>query len=164
MVNATYEKNEGKARQNSHTHNRTLTETNEQDVVATVLEYILKQQYIFNRGLKIFRKKGKNATTKELRQSHNMDALIPLDASSLSDEERKMVIALLMFLTQKWDGLIQAWQCANGHKQYEYMEKDESALPTVLIKAIFLTITIEATDRREVAVVDLLGAFFKCYE
>ena len=88
-----------------------------------------------------------------------MDALIPLDANSLSDEEKKKAIALLMFLTEKQDVSIKAWQCADRHKQQEYMEKDESMSPTVSVKAIFLTTAIEAKKRRKVAVVDLLGAF-----
>ena len=151
--------NDGKARQNSHTHDRTPTQTNEEDVVATVLKFILAQQYSLNRGLKIFGEKGKEATRKELRQIHIMDVTILLDTSSLSDKEKKRAIALLMFLTENWEGMIKVQQYADEYEQGVYMEKDESASPMVSIKAIFLKTTIEAKERREVAAVDPLGAF-----
>ena len=55
MVNVTCEKmNDREIKQNSHTHDRTPMESNEEDVVATIMEYILVQHYSLNQGLKIF--------------------------------------------------------------------------------------------------------------
>ena len=44
-----------------------------------------------------------------------MNALKPIDASLLSEEEKKKAIVSLIFLTEKRDGTIKARQCADGH-------------------------------------------------
>ena len=41
------------------------------------------------------------------------------------------------------------------------MSKEEVASPTVLMESLFLTATIEASEEREVAVVDIPNAFFQ---
>ena len=48
--------------------------------------------------------KEEEATTKELKQIHDMEVLILLDAHSLIDEGKKKAIASLMFMTEKQDG------------------------------------------------------------
>ena len=45
-------------------------------------------QYNLQQGLKLFGEQGEVATTKELKQKHDMDALIPLKAEEFSEEEK----------------------------------------------------------------------------
>ena len=96
------------------------------------------------------------ARTKELKQIHEMDALIPLEAEELSEEEKKAVVSS-MLLTEKRDGLIKTRQCADGRKLKKCMSKEES--PTVSNGAIFITCAIEAKERCNIALVYLPGAF-----
>ena len=65
----------------------------DKDVVTSVLEYVLTQ-YGLVKGLQKYRSKGEEAAEKEMIQIHKMDALKPIDANSLSDDERKRLLHL----------------------------------------------------------------------
>ena len=52
-----------------------------------------------------------------------------------------------MFLTEKQDGTIKAWQCVNGRKQWQYADKEKATSPSVMTEAIFLTSMMEETER-----------------
>ena len=82
----------------------------------------------------------------------------PLD-STLTPEQKKMAITTLIFLTEKRDGTIKVRQCAGARKQREYTNKEEAASPMVTKVKIFITSIIDTTEKRDVGVVDLLGAF-----
>ena len=49
--------------------------------------------------------------------------------------------------------------CAEGRKQRAYIAKEEATVPTVSTEAVFLTAIIDALENREVAVLDVPGAF-----
>ena len=49
--------------------------------------------------------------------------------------------------------------CAEGRKQRAYIAKEEATVPTVSTEAVFLTAIIDALESREVAVLDVPGAF-----
>ena len=71
----------------------------------------------------------------------------------MSDDEKKKAIASLIFLTEKIDGTIKARQCADCQTQRGYIKKE------VTTGAVFLTCIADAKEEREVAVVNLPGAF-----
>ena len=111
---------EGKVKETSASEENSIKNENpkecdDEDVVASIMHYLLTQ-YSLQQGIKMFREKGEAATTKELKQMHDMEALIPLNVQSLTDEQKNKAMALLMFLTEKQDGAIKAWQCADGQK------------------------------------------------
>ena len=54
-------------------------------------------------------------TKKEFSQIHNMDAIIPWNAETLSEKDKR-AIASLIFLMEKRDGMVKARQCADGRK------------------------------------------------
>ena len=62
--------------------------------------------------MKLFGKQGEDAITKELKQLNYMHTFEPIDANSLAADEKEG-IASLMFLTEKRDGTIKAWSCAD---------------------------------------------------
>ena len=64
-----------------------------------------------------------------------------------------------MFLTEKRDGNIKGRACADGRKQQESIRKEDAASPTVALESIFLTSAIEAHEGREVATIDIPGAY-----
>ena len=64
--------------------------------MATIVEYILTQ-YGLKQGLAKYGKQAEEATKKELTQIHNMNAIKPLDANKLSEEEKKKAVASLIF-------------------------------------------------------------------
>jgi hypothetical protein len=66
-----------------------------------------------------------------------------------------------MFLTKKWCGRIKARRCADGRKQREATNKADASAPTVSIEGVMLSATIDAMEGRDVATVDVSGAFMQ---
>jgi hypothetical protein len=64
-----------------------------------------------------------------------------------------------MFLKEKRDGSIKGRVCADGRKQREGATKDDAMSPTVSLEAVLITPTIDAFEGRDVAIVDVPGAF-----
>ena len=64
-----------------------------------------------------------------------------------------------MFLTQKRSGDIKGRACADGRKQRGKIDKEDAASPMVSLESILITCTIEAHENRDVAVIDIPGAF-----
>jgi hypothetical protein len=64
-----------------------------------------------------------------------------------------------MFLKEKWDGTITGRACADGRKQREGSNKYDATSPTVSLEAVLITSTIDAFEGRDVAIVDVPGAF-----
>ncbi len=65
----------------------------------------------------------------------------------------------LIFLRQKKNGAVKAISCANGNPQREQIAKEEAAAPTVALEPVFLTLTIDAKENRDVVMIDIPGAF-----
>ncbi len=56
----------------------------------------------------------------------------------------------MIFLRQKKNGEVKARSCANGNPQREHIAKEEAAAPTVALESVFLILTIDAKENREV--------------
>jgi hypothetical protein len=61
---------------------------------------------------------------------------------------------------KRW-GKIKARGCADGRKQRDTTTKEEASSPTVTIEFIMLSATIDATEERDMATVDIPGAFMQ---
>ena len=149
------------------------------DIVATVCHFLMvhysqphqaksktraspkKKTNVFSlsAGLKRFGDKGEQAVSKELNQFNMLNTFTPLDAATLTYEQRRNALASLIFLTEKRNGDIKARACANGKPQREHIAKEETASPTVTTEANFALAAIAAHERRHVGTMDLPGAF-----
>ena len=116
-------------------------------------------QYTLDAGLKKFGDKGEIAVTKELRQFNTYNVFEPLEADSLSDEEKKSALSSLIFLKEKRNGTVKARSCANGSVQRSHVAKEEAASPTVALESVFVTAAIDARENRKVVTIDIPGAF-----
>ena len=65
-----------------------LSKANDENIVASILEFVMTH-YIFKQGLQVYGERWEAAKTKELKQVHNMQPLVPLDPIKIADEERK---------------------------------------------------------------------------
>ena len=79
----------------------------------------------------------------------------------LNNRERKRAQIALTYLTQKQDGKVKARTCYNGKPTREWLSKDDSASPTVSLESLFLTITIDAYEKRDVMTADIPNAFIQ---
>ncbi|MCK7499178.1 MAG: hypothetical protein MZW92_58370 [Comamonadaceae bacterium] len=66
-----------------------------------------------------------------------------------------------MFLKRKRCGKIKGRGCADGRKQRAYTAHEDAASPTVATESVFLTTVIDALEGRDVAVLDIPGAFMQ---
>jgi hypothetical protein len=64
-----------------------------------------------------------------------------------------------MFLKEKRDGSIKGRACADGRKQREGSTKSDTTPPTVALESALITATIDAHEGREVAIIDVPGAY-----
>ena len=118
------------------------------------------QTYSLKQDLKKFaNQEGHNAALKEMKQLHDRAVFKPTRVSNLTSSEMRKSTESLIFLTEKRDGKIKAWMCANGSVQRNYINKEEAASPTVLIESILLTGVIEAKEKQDVITANIPIAF-----
>ena len=124
-----------------------------------VMGLAMAQQYHVNKGLKVFGDKGREAVMKEMKQLDDLEVIQPRNWNELTAEERRSALPYLMFLTEKRDESIKARGCADGSKQE--MDKASISSPVISTDALFITLVIDAMERRDVATVDIPGAFLQ---
>jgi hypothetical protein len=145
----------------NHTHGLRPRRPRDFSHLHTTLEETVMTQFNMHRGIKEFGDEGINAVLKELQQLHDRGVLKPVLASSLSMDDRQCALAYLMFLKQKRDGKIKGRGCADGRKQRLNINKEDASSPTVSIEAVLLSSTIDAHEERDVATIDITGAFMQ---
>ena len=126
-----------------------------------VLRHTVLTQYTLKKGLQVFGPPGVEAVYKELQQLHERKLGEPRDASTLSPTQKRNALGYLMFLKQKRTGQIKGRGCANGRKQRLHTPKDGASSPTVATESVLLSCVIDAKERRDVATVDIPGAFMQ---
>ena len=126
-----------------------------------VLRHTVLTQYTLKKGLQVFGPPGVEAVYKELQQLHERKVGEPRDASTLSPTQKRNALGYLMFLKQKRTGQIKGRGCADGRKQRLHTPKDDASSPTVATESVLLSCVIDAKERRDVATVDIPGAFMQ---
>jgi Reverse transcriptase (RNA-dependent DNA polymerase) len=125
------------------------------------LAHTAMTQYSMKQGIKEFGEDGVEAVLNELRQLHDRKVLEPIQPNELTREEKRAALHYLMFLKKKRCGRIKGRGCADGRKQRIYTTKEEASSPTVSIEALMLSCVIDAKERRDVATLDIPGAFMQ---
>jgi hypothetical protein len=82
---------------------------------------------------------------------HDMSMFRPVTQESLSKEERKKALALLMFLKEKRDTTVKVQMCADEQGQCGHWSKQDTILPTVLTESVFITAVVDAHRGHDVA-------------
>jgi hypothetical protein len=118
-------------------------------------------QMSMNKGLRIFGEAGIEAVRSEMAQLHDRKVMKPVHSRELTPEEQWEALAYLMFLKRKRCGKVKGRGCADGPKQRWYTNRADAASPTVATEAVFLMAIINALENRNVAVVDIPGAFMQ---
>jgi hypothetical protein len=124
-------------------------------------ELLSTAQMSMNKGLKLFGEAGIEAVRSKMAQLHDHKVMKPVNSRELTPEERREVLAYLMFLKRKRCGKVKGRGCADGRKQHRYTDRADTASPTVATEAVFLMAVIDALENRDIAVVDIPGAFMQ---
>jgi hypothetical protein len=101
------------------------------------------------------------AIIQELHQLDDREVIKPIPASTLSEDKKKASLAYLMFPKEKRTGFIKGRGCADGRKQRFHTAKETVSSPTVAIESVFITSVIDAMENRNIATVDVPGAFMQ---
>jgi hypothetical protein len=118
-------------------------------------------QYSLRKGLKKFQKVGEEAVSKELKQIHTRDTFTPQNSEELSDEQKRGALESLMFLKEKRDGSVKGRSCADGRNQRDNDVPEDVTSSTVALESVLIAATIDAFKGRDVAIVDVPGAFLR---
>ena len=87
-----------------------------------------------------------------------MKSLLP---QQITPEIKVKALGYLMFLKKKINGVIKGRGCADGRPQHIYKTKEETSSPTASIESIFITSVMDALENRDVAHVNIPGAFLQ---
>jgi hypothetical protein len=117
------------------------------------------QQYLLNKGLKIFGQKGRDASKKEMDQLLRRSCFTPKSVAEMTQIEQRKAQQALMFLGEKRDGTVKGRMVYNGKPTREWLSREDSASPTAALKSIMLTAVIDAHEERDLMTCDIPNAF-----
>ena len=118
-------------------------------------------QVMMDKGLKMFGSDGLASVKTEMKQLHDRKVMQPHFKKELTSQQRAEALSYLMFLKRKRCGKIKARGCADGHKQCGKIPPEDTTSPTVSTEVVFLTAMIDTLKDRDVAVIDIPGAFMQ---
>eukprot|EP00978_Attheya_sp_CCMP212_P000843 scaffold1766_cov39-Attheya_sp.AAC.3 len=119
------------------------------------------QQYLLNKGIKVFGQKGRDASIKEMDQLHRRSCFTPISVADMTTTERRKAQQALMFLGEKRDGTIKGRMVYNGKPTREWLSREDSSSPTAALESIILTGVIDAYEERDVMTCDIPNAFIQ---
>jgi hypothetical protein len=119
------------------------------------------QQYLLNKGLKIFGQKGQDASKKEMDQLHRRSCFIPKSIAEMTQIEQRKAQQALMFLGEKRDRTVKGRMVYSEKPTREWLSREDSASPTAALESIMLTAVIDAHEERDVMTCDIPNAFIQ---
>jgi hypothetical protein len=119
------------------------------------------QQYILQKGLKVFGNKGHEASKKEIDQLHRRTCFAPFKVKGMKPSKRKKAQMALMFLTEKRDKSVKGRMVYNGKPTREWPLREDAASPTAALESIMITGVIEAKEERDIMTCDIPSAFIQ---
>ena len=88
--------------------------------------------------------------------------VIPIDASTLTDIEKKKALPDVNLIKETWNGVIKGRSCVDRSKQRRYLKQDESvASPTASLESSIATLLINAHEGRDIGTYDVPGAYLQ---
>jgi hypothetical protein len=112
-------------------------------------------------GLKKYGKEAEIALMKEFTQLEDLNVYESIDATSLTNEQKKGALRAINLIKEKRDGRIKGRTVADGRPQRTLYDKSQTASPTVSTDALMLSILVDAHEGRDVATADVAGAYLK---
>jgi hypothetical protein len=125
------------------------------------MEDTVLTQFSLKKGLQEFGMRGSNSVGKEFQQLKDYDVVEPIHTRHLSKIEKDRILNYLMFLKEKANNTVRARGCIDGRPQREYIDKEDASSPMVMTESVMITATVEAKEQRDVATIDVPGAFMQ---
>ena len=118
-------------------------------------------QLSLKQGVWEWKEDAVNAVREEMQQMHDLNVFQPVNKDSLTREDLCRALRAIIFLKKKRCGRIKACACTDGRKQRLLYSKEDASSPTVRTESVLLTLLIDAMEGRDVAIVDVPGAFLQ---
>jgi hypothetical protein len=77
-------------------------------------EVFVIEQMFYQKGLKVFGKRGANAVICEMRQLDELKTIVPEHPDNLTPKQKQEALKYLMFLKEKQIGVVKGRGCADG--------------------------------------------------
>jgi hypothetical protein len=134
-----------------------------QDITMNVNQYgtSFAQQYILQKGLKVFGKQGHEASKRDIDQLHKKTCFAPLKVKDMKPSERMKAQMALMFLTEKRDKSVKGRMVHNRKPTREWLSREDAASPTWALESIMITGVIKVKEQRDVMKCDIPNAFIQ---
>ena len=122
---------------------------------------VLIQNFNMKKGIAIFGDRSETKVMKYLQKIHDMNNYEPMDASTLTYQDRKYALTSLLFITQKINRDIKERKVDVGRNQktYDGYNNINGQSTTVNTDSDFITGLIDAHDHRAVEMLDIDNAF-----
>jgi hypothetical protein len=127
------------------------------------LVYCFMEQLSVNSAIKKWGSVAEGAGLKEAAQLHWRDTFKPRKMSELSREQKQRLLPSHMFVVLKRTGKAKARLVAGRNVQRDFMSKEGTCSPTAATEAVLLTSIVNATEERDVAIVDIPNAFIQTW-
>ena len=129
--------------------------------ITSAIHHLVLTQLGMKAGIKLWGEDGVRAIVKAMKQFNDRKVVTPMLPQEVTPEVKAKALGYLMFLKMKRSGDIKGRGCADGRPQRVYMDKGATSSPTPNTESIFMTAMIEAMEQRDVATVDIPGAFLQ---
>ena len=94
------------------------------------------QQYNYNKGIKMFKKRGKDAVYAELDQLHRCICFTPISVKDMTKIEKKQAQIMLMLLSEKSSREVKGQGVYNGKNTHNWVSREDKASLTATNKGI----------------------------
>jgi hypothetical protein len=137
------------------------------DSYQSVAHDVMFTQMSAKKGIKLF---GETAVAAMFKEFHQMDrgpmpgkpVFGPQDSTLMTPLQKKMTLEAVNLIKEKRCGAIKGRSCADGSKQRKYLKPEESTYsPTCSTEALITTLVVDATEKRDVAICDIPGAYLQ---
>ena len=117
--------------------------------------------YGLRAGMKKFGDRGEKSVRKELTQMHDLTVYVPVEADSLTEDQKTKAVKSLLMIKEKRgpEKEVKARLLGDGRDQRGQFTKQETTSPTVAKESVFITSVITAYEKRETGTFDIPGAY-----
>jgi hypothetical protein len=117
--------------------------------------------YGLRAGMKKFGERGEKSVRKELTQMHDLNVYVPVEADSLTEEQKAKAVKSLLMIKEKRgpEKEVKARLLGDGRDQRGQFTKQETTSPTVAKESVFITSVIAAYEKRKTGTYDIPGAY-----
>ncbi len=128
------------------------------DMFSYIFGFMMTQMTA-SQGIRKHGQKAVDALFSEFCQLDDRTVFDPIDATTLSHQQKKAALRAINLIKEKRSGVLKGRTCADGSVQRTMYMKEETASPTVSTDALMLSLMIDAFEHRDVATADVVGAY-----